>query len=340
MVVSHPDGEWLAALPLRKQCARGGWPLWSLPMNDWTLGGDLLWHAQHPAAHRAMDELVQGFRRLRRPWIWLDSIPRESPGWQALVGALRRGRLPSRETERYEIGQICLRDHRGLMRWEDYQQSWSGNFRRQMRKMVKRADASGGVELRLPQPTDEQQVATLIRQGFQVENQGWKHGAGTSVCCHPRILEFFIEQAQQLHRDGQLQLVFLDYQDQPIAFEYGWVSKGTYYSPKVGYDERYSQLSPGQLLRYYLIAHFLRTAQVDRFDFLGPLSPATAKWANQRYPIRRLICTNGSSLGNLSLRCATALAPAVRRVVQQVLERPWHHVAVTGNSGVMEMDRI
>ena len=191
--------------------------------------------------------------------------------------------------------------------------------------MVKRADENGGVQLRIAQPSDDQEVALLLRQGFEIENQGWKNEAGTSVCCHADVLEFFTQQAQQLRRDGQLQLTFLEYQGQAIAFEYGWISKGTYYSPKVGYDERYAQLSPGQLLRYYLVAHFLRTPQVERFDFLGPLSTATAKWATHTYPIRRLICTNGSSVGNISLRCATSYGPAWRTAWRRLLDLPrWH----------------
>jgi CelD/BcsL family acetyltransferase involved in cellulose biosynthesis len=95
-------------------------------------------------------------------------------------------------------------------------------------------------------------------------------------------------------------LSFLDLDDRAIAFEYGWLSKGVYHSLKVGFDEAYARLSPGQLLRCLMLKRFFAEGEVSIVDYLGPLSDATGKWATRAYPVSRLIMANGA-VGRLVL---------------------------------------
>ncbi len=71
-------------------------------------------------------------------------------------------------------------------------------------------------------------------------------------------MKFYQEQAENLAKESQLELAFLRHQGVDIAFEYAWFSKGVYCTPKVGYDEQYSHLSPGQLIRYLTLERFFK----------------------------------------------------------------------------------
>ncbi len=85
--------------------------------------------------------------------------------------------------------------------------------------MVQHSLAEGGTELRELFPTDENEIEELLATGFAIEDRSWKGAAGTSVLKNPHVYQFYLDQAKQLARDGQLELVFLNFQGQPIAFE-------------------------------------------------------------------------------------------------------------------------
>ena len=114
--------------------------------------------------------------------------------------------------------------------------------------------------------------------GLEIEDRGWKGRAASSVLKSPGMFDFYLEQARRAALGGQLRLVFLELDGVPIAFEYGWLSKGIYFSPKVAYDEAYAQLSPGELLRAELVERFHADRSCESIDYLGP-SSATADWS-------------------------------------------------------------
>ena len=65
----------------------------------------------------------------------------------------------------------------------------------------------------------------------------------------------------------------------PIAMHFGLQWHGTYYTPKLTYDESYAKYSPGQVLIHRLIPG-LMAQDVVKLDFLGPTAPWKSVWAN------------------------------------------------------------
>jgi CelD/BcsL family acetyltransferase involved in cellulose biosynthesis len=108
------------------------------------------------------------------------------------------------------------------------------------------------------------------------------------------MFEFYLRQAVEIAQAGELELVFLRHQGRAIAFEYGWVIDGIYFSPKVGYDETYARLSPGQLLRYLHLEQSFSRRDSRAIDFLGPLSEATAKWSTNSYSVGSVVASSGT----------------------------------------------
>lgn len=320
MVVEHDD-RWVAALPLVPDAMARVLPVYKMPWSEWGFACEFLVDWQAYDLPTVMDHLVLGLQSLRRPLVWLNCVPLNSPAWQQLLAALVRRECVFDISPRFEIGQVAIHTPEAPADFAVYQTSWSGNFRRQMRKSLRRADELGGVTLRVERPQTESEVDKLFHQGFEVEDRSWKGTEGTSLLKQPAMYAFFQEQARQLARAGHLELVFLDHGGQPIAFEYGYFSKGTYFTPKVGYDERFGHLSPSQLLRYLLIERFYTDPTRQVFDFLGPLAEATAKWTTNTYPVSRLLVSTGRCGGNALLRTAQRLAPRARALRETI--RAW-----------------
>lgn len=290
------DDRLLAALPLvAGQVMRVTRGL-MLPSNDLTWAGDLLVHPGDEG-DAALAAMVDAFGRLPQAILWLDGVPLEAPQWRRFCAALEAAGLPFVRRENFRVGQVAIgRD------WPAMQAVWSRNHRRQMQKMLRRAEADGGAELVVDRQLSPDDAERLARDGFAIEDRSWKGAAGTSVLKTPGLLEYYLRQARELAAAGRLQLSFLMYRGQPIAFEYGWNSRGVYFSPKVGYDEAFAHLTPGQLLRYGLLEKFSADPQQTTFDFCGPLCDATRKWITGSYSVGRLVVSTGRLAGNLFLQ--------------------------------------
>jgi CelD/BcsL family acetyltransferase involved in cellulose biosynthesis len=275
------QGRLVAALPLcvRRKGVLG--TVASLPSNHWTTGGDFLLDrdCDGPAACELLADAVA---RLGCWWIDLEGYDAGSPRWQALLAALERRDLPRMVASRFQVGRVALSGD-----WEAYLATRSRNHRRQMRVAQRRAELLGPAELRIHRELALDEVEPLVRRGFEIEDRSWKGAAGSSVLRDPRVLEFFIAHARLLAEGGHLCLVFLEVAGQAIAFEYGWQSGGVYYPAKVGYDEQFAQLTPGQLLRWQLFEEFCREGACHTVDFLGPLVEATARWSTCQYEVAR-----------------------------------------------------
>jgi CelD/BcsL family acetyltransferase involved in cellulose biosynthesis len=172
-----------------------------------------------------------------------------------------------------------------------------------MRKMINRAEREGGVEMQIIRPTSRDEAEPWVRAGFELEHRGWKGANKTSVLSDPNMTEFFCRQAGLLAARNELIITNLLYQGELIAFEYGLGFKRTYFSPKIAYDENHSRLSPGHLLMHLWIERMYAEDEFDCFDFAGPISEATAKWAFSTYPVKRLVAGTGWA-GNQVLQAA------------------------------------
>jgi CelD/BcsL family acetyltransferase involved in cellulose biosynthesis len=322
LAITVHEGEQLrAALPLIAGRARRIIPVWRSLCSDWGMAGDLLVDSLSSHPESVFDHLVDGIRSLRRPWLWFDVVDLARPRWQGLIAALERHKLAHVARERFPVGKVVIHGPHAPHDWAAYQAAWSGNFRRQMRKMVRRAEELGGVHLEIHRPHNRLDIAELLQRGFSVEDRSWKGAAGTSVLRTPIAMRFYQEQAESLAKEGQLELAFLRHQGSDIAFEYAWFSKGVYCTPKVGYDEAYSHLSPGQLIRYLTLERFFKEPARREFDFVGPLSEATAKWATETYSISSLIVSTGRLGSNVSLRIAERMGPKLSQLVRNC--RSW-----------------
>ncbi len=278
-VVVRSGDELLAALPLvgarRLTCL----PIGRLPRNDLSPAGDLLLDDRYDEAS-AINTLLDATRRL--PWLWLefDKFNPQTPRWKALLRASQRNRMLRRLNRVARVGVVDLHQD-----WDEYLQTRSRNHRQQMRKLLRRLERHGTVRLEVIDNPSGDEIDERLQRGFEIEDRSWKGAAQTSVIRTPGALKFYLGQARVLSELGHLRLVFLLVDDSPVAFEYGWVASGIYYSVKVAYDPQFAEMSPGQLLRWSYLQAWHDGGEVRGVDFCGPLTPATGRWISRSYSV-------------------------------------------------------
>jgi CelD/BcsL family acetyltransferase involved in cellulose biosynthesis len=265
-----------------------------MPANHWSPSGDLLMDPDVDA-NQVADMLVAAMGEL--PWqlVWLEDVAIDSVRWKALFDALARAAVATDYQDQFEIGRIEIEHD-----WPAYQRRWSRKHRQQMARQARRLAENGEVRLRRLVRLAPEEVEPWMRRGFEIEDQSWKGAADTSVLRTPGMFDFFIRQAQQLTRWGQLEIAFLECGERPVAFAYGHSAKGVYHSHKIGYDPAYAAYSPGQLLRYSMLKQLYDQLEFRAVDYIAP-SDAHRKWKPTFYRVGRLIVAPRSLVGRAVL---------------------------------------
>jgi CelD/BcsL family acetyltransferase involved in cellulose biosynthesis len=302
-------GQLVAALPLIDsrwaKLLRVGEP----SNNCWSNSGELLLdrQADGPAA---IEALVRGLRQLPWPLVICEGVNLDLPDWKLLRAALDKARLPAAEQLKYVAGLIDITHD-----WPGYVAAWSSNHRRAMKKLTRLAEERGQLQLEHYSELTGDEAARRLACAFEIEDKSWKGAAGTSVLRTPKMLEFFVRQAQQLAEWGQAELYILTHAGRAIAFDFCYVAKGVTSSHKIGYDESFRELGPSQLLRCLQLEGFHRQSERTVVDTLGVLDEAKAKWCTRSYRVSRLMFSTGGWIGDAAVAFYARLWPRVRRML-------------------------
>lgn len=322
-LVAEENGRWLAVVPLIRSRMFGVLPTWEIPYSFWTPSPEILFDVEQHRDPGLVGAVLHGLMRNNRLLIRANELLGDSSVVRELAGALGKSGYRHDWNTRYEIGKVPIHGVGAPVDWADFQRQLSGNFRRQMRKTVNRAEREGGVEMQVLRPTSGEAAEPWVRTGFELEHRGWKGANQSSVIGNPGMLDFFVRQAGLLAARNKLIILNLYHKGELIAFEYGFRFKRTYFSPKIAYNEEHARLSPGHLLMHLWIEQMYLEDEFDCYDFTGPLTEATAKWAFSTYPIQRLVAGTGW-MGNQVLRAGVCAKQARSRLqdLRQRFRRP------------------
>lgn len=312
LIVEH-GGRMVAALPLVNRRLKRVLNVGALPCNCWVAGSALL---LDPAinASAALDCLVSAISELPWPLLWLDQVPFDNPIWQAFRAAAGRADLSVSVREHFQIGQVEIGDD-----WEAFKtRQMKGEHRRKINRLARKLEDVGGAELKIYRNMIPEQVDCLVRRGFEVEDRSWKGAKGTSVLKNPAIFEQYLKEAQLLARLGLLELIFLEYRGQPIAFVYGWNAKGVHFMTKVGYDESFAKFAPGQQLILRLLEVYHADPNQRLLDFAGPFVDFHKVWTSRSYPVGPLVVATPRLLGRGLFHAYTQWQPRVKRLKRRV----------------------
>ena len=308
------DGQLVAALPLyitRQYGLRFG----KTTANSWADCGTLLTDPATDIA-KAMAVLADGEKQLGCPLVMFDGVDVDARTWQSWLGhRTQRGGVAVKP--KYRVGVVDITHD-----WKAYMAAWSGNHRRSLKKLRKTIEQAGHAELVTLGELRPDDVEHLLHQAFEVEDRSWKGREGTSVLRTPKAFDFFLRQAQQLCAWNQFELYFLNFQDEPIAFDFCYSCKGVLSSHKIGYDETFRQFGPFQLLRSMQLEQLFGDPSRCLLDTLGILSEANAKWSTRYYQSSRVIAPTGDPIGRLAFGGYLHIWPTARKCLGRSAAEP------------------
>lgn len=147
----------------------------------------------------------------------------------------------------------------------------SGSFRRNLRRLERRASELGTLTYRSYRTTQE--LLQAFPSFLEVEASGWKgtKDERTAIVCHPELRAFYDHLIQSFSRDESCVINLLWLNDICIAGQFGLLVDRVLYILKIGYHEAYSNLAPGNLLMASVIGNFSRSGTVRAVSFVtGP----------------------------------------------------------------------
>jgi CelD/BcsL family acetyltransferase involved in cellulose biosynthesis len=306
-LVVEDSGQFVAALPLWRRRLKGVLRVAALTSLPWSPSGDLLLDESCDVA-AALDLLIANAGGLPEPLLWLEGVNCETARWQAWIGAAERAGWP---VDIHPICDVAVAD--APQGWEAYAAGLSSDFQRNLRRRARQLEELGTFRLRSWAELGMADVASALRRACEVEDQGWKGAEGTSILRTPGMFDFFLRQAECLRRWDQWALHFLELNDRPIAFELGYLGKGTYFAHKVSYAPEHRKLAPGHVLRWHLLPRLFAPDLFRRMDFFGRLTEAAERWLTGRYTVSRLVACPRRLTSRVLMAAYAKLWPQVRR---------------------------
>lgn len=286
-VLVREAGELVCALPLVLHRRKEVIPAVGLPNNEWSPHGDLLLD-EGSSVPEVLDALLQVMGPFRHRLLWFEGINRAEPRWQAFLAALERASWQVSTHELDAIGTIDLTPD-----WETYSQSLSRNSRHNNRRSLKKLNAEGDLTLRREtfagDHFDADALDARLQQVLEVENRSWKGPLGTTILRAPGMWPFFQKIAHHCAGHDMFELDTLELNGEPVAFEFGYRGKGTFFCHKISFDEQYSAAGPSRALRQLQVQQFFADGDIALVDYMGPITPAVESWANGSYTCSRLV---------------------------------------------------
>lgn len=118
------------------------------------------------------------------------------------------------------------------------------------------------------------------------EAAGWKsvRGGKRAVMLHPDQTAFYRSLLAESAKYGRSHIHLLSLDGEPIASDFCILTKDTCFSLKHGYDEQYSDVAPGNLLREYTVEYYGGSDVVNAIDLVSGM-----KWHLAWQPERRKV---------------------------------------------------
>lgn len=198
---------------------------------------------------------------------------RQQAGWRGIV--LRRALMHQ--------AMPVLRLDDG---WRQPLDRFSSSRRQSLRRKRRKAERLGSIDVQVLAPAPPE-VDGLIDRFTRIEARSWKGLAGTSLSQDAKQMAFFHAFGRRMAARGELRLCFLGIDGRDAAAEIAAVWNNRFWSLKLGYDEAFSAVSPGELLRIDLVAQAVEHG-LETYEFCGKDAAWTSAWTQEATPIEAL----------------------------------------------------
>jgi CelD/BcsL family acetyltransferase involved in cellulose biosynthesis len=195
----------------------------------------------------------------RADMVVLDGLEAEA-GWAARIAAeCRRQRLAVRPGVPIPTPYIAL-----PQTYAELQARLKKSLRRNIQRRRNQA-ADRGVTL-------ERVTGTAVGRehvfaAASIEGRSWKGSRGAGVFHDEAHVEFHLDLAARTDLPFDLDYVFLIHEGVAVAFQYGFIHRGTYFAYNTSYDEAFHDMSPGLVVMDALLQELIASG-IRRCDLL------------------------------------------------------------------------
>lgn len=239
---------------------------------------DPQYHASELAGH-----LLHGLEKAGISALELDWLHNESQFATAVSEWAKQRGLAKSRALRFESGITLLANS-----WEAFQESWSKNRKRFLRRAENRLAEQGDLYLVCAHDQDADRVDEYWDTCLKIEHGSWKGDQQSSLLTNPAANRYFRELVRSWHSRNRLQLYILKVNGRPIAFDLGYVKNGVAMSLKISYLADYAPYSPGHVLNAQVIRQMIAEGQIQSIDTVGELTAANRKWCETSYRCEKL----------------------------------------------------
>lgn len=192
------------------------------------------------------------------------------------------------------VAQSGHRDYLSCDRpYADLLASFSKNFRSSLRKARNKLRSTEGVEFQRANAGDA--LAHAFNSFLDVEAAGWKGERGTAIKNNPTVTAFYRDVMEDFGARGQCEINILSIQGKAVAGQFCLRAGPTLHVLKIGYDEAYAKLSPGNLLLEKLLEDCPERG-IKEVDLVTDAAWHSA-WNPQREPVFEIMIFNTTPRG-------------------------------------------
>lgn len=152
--------------------------------------------------------------------------------------------------------------------YEQAEKNFKGHFRRNLRRWQRRAQESG--KLQYQSYAAPEDIRRHFAEFLKVEASGWKGEQGTrsAISCDPKRVAFYEKLIDEFSPAGQFILNLLTLNEKCIAGQLCLLVDDTLYILKIGFDESFGEIAPGNLVMGGLIRQCADDDRIQTVSFV------------------------------------------------------------------------
>lgn len=159
--------------------------------------------------------------------------------------------------------------------WEGYLNQISKKEKRKIHSFQTRIENNYAVAFH--KCTNEQEIPACLEILFELHQKRWNLKGGPGTFSSPHRREFYREIAVSFLKRGWLGFWILRLNGKPVAAQFGFRYRETFYGLQEGFDPSYSADRVGYLLRAHVVKSLIAEG-VRRYDFLAGKDPYKKRW--------------------------------------------------------------
>lgn len=201
------------------------------------------------------------------------------------------------------------------MTYERMVENFKGSFRRNLRRLHRRATESGKLEFHSYRSTED--IQRHFHELLEVEGSGWKgeRGTQTAISCDQSSTHFYEKIAEGFSTSGQCTLNLLTLNGKCIAGQLCLIVDSTLYILKIGFDETHTAIAPGNLIMSELFRQCAEDSQIKAISFITDRD-WNLLWGAESMPVYDHYLFNHGTmmgwLGYLACRSKNLVQPLLR----------------------------